>query len=142
MFVRPQSLCSSADFIKVLSIVSMDSRQSSQKGSASGHSPRSLGSLLLGASPFATMPVPAIIEELAGKNVSMCESRAGLGQTLQRQKSTFGPPQLLSTGGMGSMQLQGFSDGALALAPPLCRISATIECCLKVGAAVADVDPI
>ena len=133
MLVWRQSLCSSADFI--LSILSMESRQGCQKGSHGEYSPRNPGSLLLSASPFAAMPVPAITEEPAGKDVSTCEPMAGLGQTLHRQESILGLPQLLRTGSMGSMQLQGFSDGVLALASPLCRISTTAKCCLKVSAA-------
>lgn len=93
---------------------------------------------MLGTSPFAATSVPAITEEPEKESASMCESRAGVRLTLQRQSSIIRPLQQLGASSMGSMQLQGFGDGALELAPPLCRISVKLDGCLKVSAAMVD----
>ena len=130
----PQSLCSSADFIQVLSVINMESGQSPNKGLLQSQSPRCQGSLKLGTSPFATTPVPAVTDEPVKESASMSKSRAGVRLTLQRQGSIYGPFQQLGSLSMANMQLQEFSDDALVSAPPLCRISIRLDGCLKVSA--------
>lgn len=131
---RRQSLCSSADFLKVAELFS--AKSSLLKKAYWRGSPRKQDSMGLLATPFLCSPAPALVEEPDSEDVSACKTRAGLWQMLQ-WKMSIPARQLSSTSSMSSMLLQGCRPRAVARGSSLWQVSTKAGSSVKVSAAKA-----